>query len=109
MKRETVSELPEGERPMDRFTVGIPLVLDFMHQAGGSATAGDITDMLKRDAPSEVAKYAGQIRSEMKAQGLMVNPERTVWVLTARGRATHLLQPRFNEIIDALTHALENP
>jgi hypothetical protein len=104
-------DLPEDERPMSRFVVGIPLVLRFLNEAGGAATKSDIRAMLLREAPEiERRNLSGQIMSEMKARGLADNPERATWVLTAKGRATLMLSPEFERVekmVDDLARSLE--
>jgi hypothetical protein len=100
-------DLPEGERPMSRFVVGIPLVLRFLDEAGGPVLKRDIDEMLGREAPPRIARWGGNILTEMKVRGLVDNPEWATWVLTARGSATLLLQPKIDRMVDDLTRSLD--
>ena len=67
--------LPESERRMSRFAVGIPLVLRYLDDpAAYTAAKPDIDDMSYREAPKQIAKWGGNILTEMRVSGLIDRP-----------------------------------
>ena len=102
-----ISDLPPGQRPMDRFVTGVPLVLAYLVSKGGTAGLPAIRKMLSEEASAAIAEFSGQVMSECLARDLVERPGRATYVLTARGRATLKLLLEIEQMIQAETKRIK--